>query len=278
MGERLIPAQRRQRIRDYLEAHRIVQGGTLSELLQVSEATVRRDLARLEQEGGVERTHGGALLSQRLPTEPAYNRSALSHPEEKKRIGRHAAGLVEPGDTVFVNSGTTTSQLVRSLRESGIQPVTVVTNNIAAALEARGPGLEVIVVGGSFRPIAHSVVGRFALDTLRQIYAAKTFLGVDGISPKFGCTTPISQEAEIARLMVEHTRGPVYVVADHSKWGVVSNYSIARLDEIHGVVCDDGLAAEAREELAGRRVPVLIADDGEARPAAGGAPERFARV
>lgn len=262
MGKILIPAQRRQKIREYLEDQGIAQSATLGELLGVSEATVRRDLEWLEREGVVERTHGGAMLSQRLPTEPAYARSALAHPEEKRHIGRAAAELVEPGDTIFLNSGTTTTQLVRALRErSALDGLTVVTNSLSAALEAREGGWEAILLGGSFRPISNSVVGRFAVETLRHIYAAKAFLGVDGISLKFGCTTPISGEAEVARQMIEHTRDAVVIVADHSKWGVVSNFPVASLDEIDVLVTDGGLAPRGRRELEARRVSVRIAPD-----------------
>lgn len=262
MGKILIPAQRRQKIREYLEDQGIAQSATLGELLGVSEATVRRDLEWLEREGVVERTHGGAMLSQRLPTEPAYARSALAHPEEKRHIGRAAAELVEPGDTIFLNSGTTTTQLVRALRERpALGGLTVVTNSLSAALEAREGGWEAILLGGSFRPISNSVVGRFAVETLRHIYAAKAFLGVDGISLKFGCTTPISGEAEVARQMIEHTRDAVVIVADHSKWGVVSNFPVASLDEIDVLVTDGGLAPRGRRELEARRVSVRIAPD-----------------
>ncbi|MGH2607394.1 MAG: DeoR/GlpR family DNA-binding transcription regulator [Anaerolineales bacterium] len=278
VGKILIPAQRRQKIRQYLEDQGIAQSAALGELLGVSEATVRRDLERLEKEG-VERTHGGAMLSQRLPKEPAYARSALAHPEEKRRIGRAAAELVEPGDTIFVNSGTTTTQFVRALRgRPALAGLTVVTNSLSAALEAREGGWETILVGGSFRPISNSVVGRFAVETLRQIYAAKAFLGVDGISLKFGCTTPISGEAEVARQMIEHARGSVVIVADHSKWGVVSNFPLASLDEIDVLVADDGLAPQWRRELEARRVSVRIAESehGDGARNALGRPEPIA--
>jgi DeoR family fructose operon transcriptional repressor len=111
------------------------------------------------------------------------------------------------------------------------------------------------------------VVGRFTVETVRQIYATKAFLGVDGISLKFGCTTPISAEAEVARQMIEHTRGPVVIVADHSKWGVVSNFPVASLDEVDMLVVDDGLSPKWRLELAARRVAVRVA---ERDPAADG--------
>lgn len=274
MGKALIPAQRRQKIREYLENQGIAQNSALGALLGVSEATVRRDLEALEKDGVAERTHGGAVLTQRRPTEPAYARSVLAHPEEKRIIGRAAAELVEPGDTIFVNSGTTTSQFVRALRQRpGLGGLTVITNNLSAVLEARHGGWEAILVGGSFRPISNSVVGRFAVETLRQIYAAKAFLGVDGISLNFGCTTPISGEAEVARQMIEHTRGPVVILADHSKWGVVSNFPVASFDEIDVLVADGGLAPQWRKELEARRVRVRIAESEgdparEARPPA----------
>jgi DeoR family fructose operon transcriptional repressor len=253
----LIPAQRRQRIRDFLEVHQIAQNIVLSEMLQVSEATIRRDLEWLERQGLLERTHGGAAMSQRMRLEPEYSSSAQAHPEEKRAIGALAVTLIEDGDTIFVNSGTTTTEVIRHIR--GRANITVVTNNVSAAVEAKEADFELILVGGSFRPRSNSVVGRFGADSLRQIYASKMFMGVDGISLKYGCTTPISAEAEIARLMLERTRGQVIVVADHSKWGVVSNFEMATVDQIHILVSDEKLDPAARAGLDGRMVKVLIA-------------------
>jgi DeoR family fructose operon transcriptional repressor len=256
----LIPAQRRKSIRDYLAVHQVAPIAAFSDLLQVSEATVRRDLAWLEKQGVLERTHGGARLSQRLPHEPDYASSAQAHPDEKRHIGAAAAALVQPGDTLFVNSGTTTTEIIRHLRH--LEDLTLITNNVRAALEARGAHFELILLGGTFRPRANSVAGRFAADILRQVYATKTFIGVDGLSPHYGCTTPSSAEAEIARLMIERTRGEVVVVADHSKWGVVSNYEIAPLDRIHKLVTDEGLDPQARAELTAQSVEVVVVGAG----------------
>lgn len=257
MTKSLIPAERRRRIQEYLAVHQIAQGAVLSDMLQVSEATVRRDLEWLEAQGVLERTHGGAMLSQRMRLEPEYTHSVQAHPEEKRRIGAAAARLIEDGDTIFVNSGTTTTQVVRHIPADC--KVTVITTNVSAALEARDASFELILLGGSFRSRSNSVVGRFATDALRQVVASKAFIGVDGVSLKYGCTTPINSEAEIARLMIGRTRGPVIVVADHSKWGVVSNYEIAAIDQIHTLVTDDGWDGGARAELTSRSVEVLIA-------------------
>jgi len=134
------------------------------------------------------------------------------------------------------------------------------TNNVRAVLEAGEAGFDLILLGGSFWPRSNSVVGCFATETLRQVYASKAFIGVDGISLKYGCTVPTNGEAEIVRLMIQRTRGPVTVVTDHSKWGVVSNFEVATIDQIHRLITDSGLDPGARAELAARSVEVIIAD------------------
>lgn len=262
MAKSLIPAQRHQRIQAFLDQHRIARNDELCRLLRVSEATVRRDLEALEARGMLERTHGGAVLTRRLPNEPVYAQSVGVHLAEKQAIGRAAASLVDDGDTVFINSGTTTTEVMRDLaRRDDLTHITLVTTNVTGTLEARRPGFDVILLGGLFRPQSNAVVGSFARHTLLQIYATKTFIGVDGISLRAGVTTPISAEADVARVMVERTRGQVIIVADHSKWGVVSNFEIAGLDEIQVLVSDPGLPATARADLEGRGIRVVVGSE-----------------
>jgi DeoR family transcriptional regulator, fructose operon transcriptional repressor len=265
MSKELIPAQRHALIRERLQTHKVVNNAELCELLGVSEATVRRDLEWLEAQDFLERTHGGAILSQQMKLEPEYATRALSHPEEKRRIGAAAAALIEDGDTIFLNSGTTTTEVVRHI-PSGAR-ITIVTNNVSAALEVHGADYELILLGGTFTARSNSVVGHFAVENLRQMYAVKTLLGVDGMSIKYGCTVPSNAEAELMHLMIERTRGDVIVVSDHSKWGVVSNFEVARWDQIHTLVTDEGIDVSARAELAARNIRVLVAD---AQRAAGG--------
>ncbi len=260
MSKQLIPAQRQALIRERLENSKVVNNAELCELLGVSEATVRRDLELLEEQGILERTHGGAILSQQMRLEPEYSARAHSHPEAKLNIGAAAAALIEDGDTIFLNSGTTTTQVVRNI-PSGAR-VTVVTNNVSAALEVRAAGFEFILLGGTFTSRSNAVVGHFAAENLRQVYANKTFIGVDGISLKYGCTVPSNAEAEVVHLMIERTRGPVIVVADASKWGVVSHFEVARWDQVHTLVTDEGFDARARAELSARNIRVLVAQAG----------------
>jgi DeoR family transcriptional regulator, fructose operon transcriptional repressor len=257
MGKPLIPAQRRERIQDYLAVHQIVRTVDLMDLLETSEATVRRDLEWLEQKGILERTHGGAILNQRVIFEQEYQQRAQHFPEEKKRIGELAASLIEDGDIVFINSGTTATQVLQHIRRD--LRITVFTNNVNAALELGDPGFHYYLTGGEFQSRSNSLAGRFALDNLNLVFANKVILGVDGISLKHGCTVPTNPEAEVVRKMIDQTKGQIIVVADHSKWGAVSNFPIATVDEVDKFVTDEGFTKSAMQELAEHSVETLIA-------------------
>ncbi len=226
-------------------------------LLETSEATVRRDLEWLEQEGILERTHGGAILSQRILFEPGYQQRAQTNPEEKRTIGALAASLIEKDDIVFINSGTTTTQVIRHCRAD--PSISIFTNNMSGALEVGEPGFQYYLVGGEFQPRSNSLAGRFAMENLSQVYATKCILGVDGISARHGCTVPSNAEAEVIRQMIKHTKGEIIIVADHSKWGVVSNFQIAAIEEIDRLITDAEFDRSACELLESHGVRILVA-------------------
>jgi DeoR family fructose operon transcriptional repressor len=115
------------------------------------------------------------------------------------------------------------------------------------------------LIGGEFQARSYSLAGRFAIDNLSQVYANKVILGVDGISIKHGCTVPTNAEAEVVRYMIERTKGQVIIASDHSKWGVVSNFQVASINEVDKFVSDDGLASSAVESLAAQGVSSLLA-------------------
>ena len=257
MSKPLIPAQRRERIQEFLVANKIARTADLCALLDASEATVRRDLEWLEQEGLLERTHGGAILSQHISLEAGYQQRALTFPDEKHGIGSLAASLIEKDDVVFINSGTTTTEVIRQMRSD--PSVSVFTNNLTAAFEVGEPGFQYFVVGGEFQPRSNSLAGRFAVENLGQVFANKAILGVDGISIRYGCTVPSNAEAEIIRQMIKQTSGEIIIVADHSKWGAVSNFQIAAIEQINRLVTDPGLDPLAAEALTERGVQILIA-------------------
>ncbi len=254
----LIPAQRHELILKHLSAHKISSCATLADYLQVSESTIRRDLEALENQGLVERTRGGAILNEHIRAEAEYVQRAQRFIEEKRLIGKVAATLIEPGDLVFINSGTTTAQLIQNIH--GISNVTIITNNTSALSDMTDMDYELDLLGGKYLPLSQAVVGTFTMDNLNQVYATKAFIGVEGVSLKYGCTVSTFSEAEIIRLMITHTQGPVIIVADHTKWGAVSNHLIARVDQIHKLVTDEGFDPNARMALLSRSVEVVIAN------------------
>lgn len=257
MSKPLIPAQRRERIQEYLAVHQIARSADLCAFLDISEATVRRDLEWLERRGILERTHGGAILSQRMAFEQEYQQRAQHHPDEKKSIGELAASLINPGDVVFINSGTTATQVLQHIPSD--PSITVYTNNVNAALELGHPGYRYFLIGGEFHSRSNSLSGRFAIENLSLVYANKVILCVDGVSARHGCTVPTDPEAQIVRVMIQRTNGKVIIAADHSKWGVVSNFQVASIEEVDTFISDDGLTPSAIDSLAAYGVTCRLA-------------------
>lgn len=250
-----LPAERRRRIVDLLREGGSLRASALAGALGVSETTVRRDLEALARRGLLERSHGGASLpGGAMPVVPVPE-----HAASKRAIGRAAAGLVRPGETVFLNGGSTTLEVFRNLAVSA----TVVSNNVLAALEPVIRDAELILLGGHVRPdpAERTVVGPFATETLRRTFASRAVLGVGGVSADAGLTTPVAAEAEIARLMIEQTRGPVVVVADASKLGAVADFAVAPLERADVLVTDAPPPAPERDALSRAEVAVLLSPE-----------------
>jgi len=242
----MIPAERRARIVEALEAQHVVKVATLSEALGVSEITIRRDLKVLGREGLLARTYGGAVLRKRL-TEDQNLEGAELQVEEKARIAKAAAAMIEPRDTVFLGSGTTVAQVLRYV-DPGLE-ARVVTHSLAAAAESQGLNLEVVFLGGLYRPQLNAVEGTWPLDMIGQFHADKAFLGADGLDTKAGLTTPSLAVAAIELAMIRRTRGEVVVLADNNKIGIVCQVVICPMDQIDVVLVDTGVGAATLNEI-----------------------------
>lgn len=250
--------ERLSKIIELLAGDRRVTVSDLSQLLNVSESTIRRDLSLLEKRGLVKRTHGGAVPAAGTAFEPSFIQKEIEFIKEKESIGRKAAEMIEEGETIILDSGTTTLQVARQCQNK--QNLTVVTNSIHIALELSGArGIEVVMVGGSLRKITFSLVGSMAEDGLRGLYADKVFLGVNGITQHQGLTTPSIVEAKIKRLMLESSREAI-VVADHSKVGHVTFASIAPIDRIQTLITDSGISEVDRRWIEESGVRVILAE------------------
>jgi DeoR family transcriptional regulator, aga operon transcriptional repressor len=216
--------------------------------LDVSAATVRRDLEFLEHQRMLTRTHGGAVAQGVLYELPLRYKSAR-HQEEKKRIAAEAATRVADGVAIGLTGGTTTTEVARAVIDR--QRLTVVTNalNIASELAIR-PNLKLVVTGGYARPESYELVGPLAEQALAGLNLDVVFLGVDGISPTAGITTHHEVEAHTNLALIERARH-VVVVTDSSKIGLLAFAQICPIDRVHEVItdaeADRDLLAELRE-------------------------------
>lgn len=258
MAESYIPADRQSRIQKLIQEQGIVKVAELSKMFGVTELTIRRDLDVLEKHGILDRTHGGAILRHRMRIEPLYTEKDQINRGAKELIGQAVNQFVEEGDTLLINTGSTTSQVLRHLSGKKLR---VITSNAGAVVEVKDPDVELILTGGLFRRQSNSLIGGFAHCVLNHVCGSKAIIGIDGISINYGLTTPIHQEAEVTRLMIERTQGPVIVVADHTKMGVVSNFVTAPIDKISMLITDKKIEANFREELEHRNIQVVIAEE-----------------
>jgi len=238
-------AEERQRsILERLRERGKVTVEELSDEFAVSAPTVRADLAALEARRLLRRTHGGALPAETSLYEPPYAERAVAFAEEKRRIGRLAAELIRPGETVILDAGTTPHEVGRGLAELGTQGVTVVTNNLpTAVLLSDAPGIDVIVIGGLIQPRRRAMLGPLAVDFLAPFQADRVFLGVSGVDVAVGLTAVDFDAVQVKRAMIAHA-AEVVVVADSSKIGQKAFAHVAPLTDCAVLVCDGGLGDE----------------------------------
>jgi DeoR/GlpR family transcriptional regulator of sugar metabolism len=235
----------------------------LTQRLGVSDMTIRRDLEVLAREGLVEKVHGGAVLpGSPASNEPGFEAKLVLERPEKSAIARAAAGLVRPGTAIALAGGTTTFALAQCLLD--VPGLTIVTNSLRVTNLFNGTrGLDTVadsvVLTGGVRTPSDSLVGPVADLTIRSLHFDLLFLGCYGIDIEAGLTTPNLAEAETNRTLIRVARR-VVVLADHTKWGLVSLSSFADLSDVDVLITDDMLSADARA-LAGEHVgEVLVAD------------------
>ena len=228
-------ASRANRIMEQLRRSGIVQAAQISQLLQVSLVTVRKDLQRMENEGLLRRTHGGAvLLSAETTQEPRF--AAM------ERIAERVAQEIRAGDCVIMNAGNTTLLTARKLL--GRKDITIITNSIAIARElVQEPGIKLIFLGGEINAEAVFTYGWDAVTQLEQYKANKLILSSSGLSCSTGLTTRHMEAADLMRKMIARTQ-MVIAVADDSKIGFESFYHVGDLSAVDMVVTNATDAAE----------------------------------
>lgn len=250
--------ERWREILGMLAEHGRIRVGMLAGRLNVSEATVRRDLEAMQAQGLLQRTHGGAMLPRPTAFEISFDESQGRALTEKRAIGLRAARLVGEGDSIIIESGSTTLELARCLGE--FHRLTVLTNSLAICKElSTHDGIEVMVLGGTLRRQSASLVGPWVSDLLRNVRVDKAFLGANGISAEFGISAPNVFTAETRKAMIAAARSCI-ALADHSKLGIESLYRVAPVNALDVLVTDAGASHELVDPIRECGIDVQVAE------------------
>jgi DeoR family transcriptional regulator, aga operon transcriptional repressor len=253
----LLIAERRRRIKDLLRDQGRVTVDDLASRFGTSQVTIRADLSALETVGALTRTHGGAVPSAE-EADPPLGVKKLRHHAEKVRIANAALALIRDGETIILDSGTTTAEIARGLRRLALTSINVITNalNIAALLQ-EVPSVRLIVPGGILRRESNSLSGPLAESALANLQADRVYLGADAIDPEIGVMTPHLAEAELNAKMIRISQ-QVVVVADSSKLQRRNISLIAKVEQLDMLITDRGAPSQAVEDLRARGVEVRL--------------------
>ena len=250
---------RRNKIMEIVAEKGEVTVEELSVLLEVSEVTIRRDLDRLQSGGLVVRRHGGAqavIPGPDILPEKVLDEKDITNIEEKRRIAMAAISFLSDDDILFMNSGSTILFFMRAIKDRRVR---IITNNAAATYQRLDPSIDLMMLGGEYRQQSKSLVGEFALNTLKDIWSSHTFLGTNGVSIERGLTTSVHQECSINQAMVKNTHGKVIVLADYSKMDKVSNFISSPLSTVDIVITDDKCSPEFIRRLQDAGIEVIVA-------------------
>jgi DeoR family transcriptional regulator of aga operon len=255
----LLAEQRRRKILDLLEQEGQITVRDLVDRFSISAVTVRSDLDSLSTTGAVVRSHGGAVRQLEPTRDYPLRLKASIHRTEKAQIGQAAANLIEPGEVIILDSGTTTTEVARQIKARALQGVTVITNAMNVISELTdAPGVTLIAIGGLLRPVSLSFVGPQAEAMLKELHADRLFLAVDGFDLECGPTTPDVLEAQLNSVMIKVAK-EVTVVADFSKLGRRSVSRIGSLEQIHRLITDSKAPESFVAALRARGIEVIQA-------------------
>ena len=261
-------------IRQHLYSHGPTSVQALAEATGASLATLRRDLAVLEGEGVIDRSHGGARLARGSSIEVSFDMRETERLTHKRAIADAAYRLIRPHSTIFLDSGTTVLQLARRLRLDPL-PIVVFTNGLAVAQELlAAPRLRVMLLGGQLRPDNASVVGPHAEGMLDRLHFDQLFMGASAIgSDGTIYSVDVSEASLNERMLARSTERAI--LADSSKFGSIATYAVAPVSAVSTIVSDDQLGPDWRQTLEKAGIDLIIASEGaEAARAKGSDGER----
>ncbi len=249
---------RRAKILEEIELKGQVSVTDLSKMFKISEVTIRNDLAHLEKQNMLIRARGGAIKIKyyRMGIDPSISDKQKEYLKEKQRIAQAAIKLIEEGDTIVLDSGTTTTEIAKLLGK--FKNLTIITNalNIAIIL-SEYEGFNIFMPGGILRKKSLSLVGVLADENFGKFYCDKLFLGVDGFDTTHGLSTPNSEEAHLNQIMI-HTAKRVIVVTDSRKFLRRRFAFIGPITCVNTVITDSGIREEDKSRLEKNGIEVIV--------------------
>lgn len=240
---------------------RIQRNGTayvneLSEELNVSSVTIRKDLKLLEEKKLLFRSHGSASVIDPYIKDRSVTLKESMQMEEKMRIAQKAVEMVTPEDSIILASGTTVLQVAKSIQHC--ERLVVLTSSTNVTLElVKTPNIEIVQLGGIVRRSSTSVVGHYAEEMLKNFACSKLFLGVDGIDMEFGLTTANIEEAHLNQIMIKSAQKTI-VVADSTKFGREGFGKICDVDLVDFIITDSGINSAVVEKIEEKGVKVIV--------------------
>jgi DeoR/GlpR family transcriptional regulator of sugar metabolism len=253
----MIPNQRREKIYELIKEDGSAKVIDLARIFKVTEVTIRQDLEKLERDGLVIKEHGGAFLKNIKDQVQAFSLTNQENMDKKERIAIKCLEYIESGDTIILDSGTTTTEIAKKLK--GFKNLTVITNalNIALLLGAE-PGIEVIVTGGEFKPPTLSLTGQKAADFFKGINVQKLFLATAGISLKAGLTYPSISDLVVKKAMID-AADTTFLVADSTKVGKSAFASLGALSLIDYIITDAAIEEKFKQVFKDHEIELIIA-------------------
>ncbi|WP_135303108.1 HTH-type transcriptional regulator GlpR [Haloarcula amylovorans] len=250
----MLPAERKRTIVQLVTERDGCSVAVLADELEFSKATIRRDLRDLEEEGRIERSHGGAVPASSVGTERSYDQREVEHLEAKRAIAARASEEIREGEVVFFDAGTTTMEVARAAPDEGY---VAATNMPELATELSDGEIDVKLTGGTLRARTRALVGSTAESFLDRTNFDLLFLGTNALDATVGLSTPNEAEAAVKRQMVERA-GRIVLVADSSKFGERSFVSFADLADVDMLVTDEALPAAIADAVAEADVDVVV--------------------
>lgn len=254
----MLAIHRREKIMELLREDGSAKVLNLAKLFKVTEVTIRQDLEKMEKDGLIIREHGGAYLKNIKDQVQTFSLTHQENLDKKELIAHKCLEFIEPGDTIILDSGSTTTAVAKGLK--GRKNLTVITNalNIALILGAE-PGIEVIVTGGEFKPPTLSLTGQKAADFFKGLYAQKLFLATAGISLRAGLTYPSISDLVVKKAMIDAAE-TTYLVADSTKMGKAAFASLGALSLIDYIITDSAIEDKHKQLFKDNEIELIIAD------------------